>query len=130
MRVIDASVLTTALTDDTERGDRYRSHLKREHLLAPELIDIEVVSAIRGMFHRGDLERPRARLAIHDLGLFPVFRVAHRSLVPRCWELRDNVTPYDAGYVALAEARRCPLLTADRKLANAPGPLCEFEVLE
>ena len=60
---------------------------------------------------------------------FASTRHAHRPLLPRCWELRDNVTPYDAAYVALAEALGVPLLTADARLANAPGIRCEVELL-
>ena len=60
---------------------------------------------------------------------FPINRHAHDPLLARCWELRENVTPYDASYVALAEALRVPLLTADARLANAPGIRCEVELL-
>ncbi len=59
----------------------------------------------------------------------PLQRAAHRPLLVRCWELHDNLTVYDASYVALAEALDVPLLTGDRRLASAPGPRCHIEVL-
>ena len=69
-------------------------------------------------------------MARTDLRELPVERVSHRPLMERCWELRANVTAYDAVYVALAEAIGAPLITADRKLANAAGVRCDVEVLE
>lgn len=60
----------------------------------------------------------------------PVTRRSHHPLIPRIWELRDNLTPYDASYVALAEALGCPLVTADARLAAAPGVRCEIVVLD
>jgi len=68
-------------------------------------------------------------LARSDLRRLPVERVSHRLLMERCWELRDNVTVYDAVYVALAELLDAPLVTADGKLAKAPGIRCDVEVL-
>src|ERR1035441_4222389 len=60
----------------------------------------------------------------------PAQRAPHRPLLPRCWELRDNLTIYDAAYVALAEALHATLLTGDRRLARAPGPQCPIEILQ
>lgn len=71
----------------------------------------------------------RAELAIQDLLAMPLDRAAHQPLLARCWELRDNVTVYDAAYVALAEALGLPLVTADGRLARAPGPRCPIELL-
>ena len=78
----------------------------------------------------GQLDERRVRLALTDLAALPIRRAPHRPLLARCWELRDNVTVYDAAYVALAELLDVVLLTADARLASAPpGTRCEFELL-
>jgi predicted nucleic acid-binding protein len=127
--VVDASVLAPALADDGADGDRARSRLLGEALAAPELIDLETVSVLRGRVRSGQLDARRAALALTDLAELPLQRAAHRPLLARCWELRDNLTTYDASYVALAELLELPLITADAGLANAPGPRCAIELL-
>ena len=129
MIVVDAGVLASALIDDTESGRRLRSRLADEELAAPELIDVEVTSVVRRLVVAGVLATARAEQALLDLVAAALVRSSHRPLVPRCWELRDNVTAYDAVYVALAEALGVVLLTSDPRLAAAPGPRCAFEVL-
>lgn len=129
MIVVDASVLVTALADDDEDGDRARGRLRGERLVAPHLVDMEVLSAWRGLVTAGALDERRARLALADLRALRIERVVHDRLLDRCWELRGNLTVYDAAYVALAEAVGCTLLTADGRLAAAPGPRCSIEVL-
>ena len=107
MIVVDASVLVTALGDDGDDGDRARSRLRVEdRLIAPHLVDIEVVSAWRRMTAAGDLAERRAELAILDLRALRMDRVPHGPLLERCWQLRANLTAYDAVYVALAEIIR------------------------
>jgi predicted nucleic acid-binding protein len=123
--VVDASVLAPALGDDGEDGDLARARLHGESLTAPELIDLEVMAVWR---RRLDDER-RARLALTDLAEIPLTRCPHAPLITRCWELRHNVSPHDAAYVALAEALEVPLLTADARLARASGLRCEVETL-
>jgi predicted nucleic acid-binding protein len=127
--VVDASVLAVALADDGRDGDRARARLRGEDLAAPELIDLEVTSVLRRQLAAGHLGVRRADLALADLVDLPVQRAPHRPLLDRCWELRDNLTVYDAAYVALAEALDCSLLTGDARLAKAPGPRCGVEVL-
>lgn len=129
MIVVDASVLAPALGDDGADGDRARERLYGETLFAPELIDLEVFSIFRRQHLRGHLPARRAELALSDLLGLPLRRVAHRLLLRRCWTLRDNLTSYDASYVALAEQVGATLVTADARLANAPGVLCGIEVL-
>lgn len=129
MLVVDASVLAVALADDGQDGDVARARLRGETLAAPELVDLEVASVLRRQNRRGVLDDRRARLAMTDLAALPVHRAAHLALVPRCWELRDNLTCYDAAYVALAEALDATFLTADRRLAHAAGPTCTIELL-
>jgi predicted nucleic acid-binding protein len=128
--VVDASVVLAALTGDNEDGDRARARLREQHLAAPELVDVEVLSVLRRDHLRGSIARRRAEQAIADLADLPIDRFSHRSFLVRCWELRDNLTAYDAVYVALAEALRATLLTGDRKLSNAPGLRCAIEVLD
>jgi len=127
--VVDASVLATALADDAADGDTARGRLRGQDLAAPELIDLEVVSVLRRQLSVGKLDTRRARLALDDLLELPVQRVPHRALLRRCWELRDNLSVYDAAYVALAETLDAPLVTADARLAKAPGVTCTVEVL-
>lgn len=129
MLVVDASVLATALGDDGRDGDAARARLRDEELAAPELIDLEVLSVLRRQLSAGALDTRRARLAVNDLCDIPMLRASHQQLLGRCWELRENLTPYDAAYVALAEALETSLLTADIHLANAPGVACAIELL-
>ncbi len=106
-----------------------RDRLRGERLVAPHLIDLEVTSAWRRLAAAGDLDERRAQLALDDLRALRLERVSHTPLLPRCWELRDNLTVYDAAYVALAEALEATLLTGDRRLARAAGTRCEMELL-
>ena len=129
MIVVDASVVVTALADDGDDGDRVRSRLRGERLAAPYLIDVEVASAWRRLAAANDLDDRRAALAFHDLRALRLERVPHALLLTRCWELRHNLTIYDAAYVALAELMATSLLTGDTKLAAAPGIRCPIEVL-
>ena len=129
MIVVDASVLVTALAGDGEDGERHRRRLFGERLAAPHLIDVEVTSAWRRLAAAGRLDERRAAFARADLRALPLERVPHAPLIERCWTLRDNLTVYDAMYVALAELIGAPLVTADAKLAATPGPMCAFEVL-
>jgi len=127
--VTDASAVVLALGQDGPAGDPARERLDGERLAAPELLDVEVTAAWRRHEAAGRLDSRRAALARSDLRRLPVERVSHRLLMERCWELRDNVTVYDAVYVALAELLDAPLVTADGKLAKAPGIRCDVEVL-
>jgi predicted nucleic acid-binding protein len=127
--VIDASVVVTGLADDGPDGDRVRARLRGERLAAPEVIDLEVASAWRRLVSTGNLHQRRAALALADLDAMRIERAPHRPLLARCWELRDNLTIYDAAYVALAELMQIPLLTGDRRLAEAPGARCGVELI-
>ena len=98
--------------------------------LAPHLVDAEVLSVIQTRHRLGDLDGTGASQAIEDLRSWPGERFAHRPLLDRAWELRDNVRGYDALYVALAEAMGAPLLTLDGRLSRAPGLRCEVEIPE
>jgi predicted nucleic acid-binding protein len=128
--VVDASVVVHALADDDATGVAARERLDREGgLAAPQLLDIEVVSALRAYHRRGRLTTTRAAAALRDLGQLDVDRWDHGGLVLRVWQLRDSLSSYDAAYVALAEEIGCPLLTGDARLAKgaehakSPAPI-------
>lgn len=130
MIVVDASVLATALGDDGDDGRRARDRLVGESLSAPELVDLEVASVFRRLCAAKQLDPVRASQALTDLDALRLERVPHRPLLRRCWELRHMVTVYDAAYIALAEILGATLVTADQRLANAPGTTCAFDVLQ
>ena len=129
MIVVDASVATEAVGGSSERNLEAMHRIARETALAPHLLDLEVVSALRGLVRRGALAESVAQAALRHLAVLPVTRCGHRPLLPRCWELRDNLTVYDAAYVALAEATGATLLTSDQRLAQATGVGCHVELL-
>ena len=129
MIVVDASVLAPALADDNSDGDSARASLRCHALAAPELIDLEVTSVWRRQVMAGQLEARRADLAVADLLALPLQRIPHRQLLTHCWELRQNLTPYDAAYVALAELMDAVLVTGDKRLARSPGLRCRVQVI-
>jgi predicted nucleic acid-binding protein len=123
--VVDASVVTRMVVDDDDQGKRLRAELVGERLYAPELIDVEVASSIRRVCRHGQVEVERAVEALADLSLMRLVRISHTMLLNRMWELRDNLSAYDASYVALAQALDAPLWTADAPLARAPRLGCK-----
>lgn len=129
MIVVDASVLAVALSDDGHHGAVARERLDGEVLAAPELIDPEVPSVLRRNVATGAMTAQRGAEAMADLIDLPLRRASHRPLLRRCWELRHNLTSYDACYVALAETLDVPLLTAHGGLARAPGLRCAVDLL-
>ena len=129
MIVVDASVLAVALGDDGADGERARARLTDEVLAAPELVDLETVSVWRRHVAAKLMTTRRASLAVSDLENLSLQRSPHRPLLKRIWELRNGVTPYDAAYVALAEALDVVLVTADARLARAPAIRCEIEAI-
>jgi len=126
MLVIDASVLVDALLV----AGPARSRLASDNLQAPELIDAELLSALRRLVLADKLQDSHALQALATADRLGLRRHPSRSLWPRAWELRANFSAYDALYVALAERLEAPLLTADARLARAPGLRCLVEVLE
>lgn len=128
--MLDASAAAGALVMDTDQGlmawARMRSDPDQH---APEFIYLEVLAVIRRRAARGEIDGSRADRAVSDLADLALVRYPHRALLPRIWERRHNLTPYDAAYVALAEALGAPLLTADAHLARAAGPRCAIELL-
>ena len=129
MIVVDACVVSDALVDDGPVGTSARAALATDpHWAAPAHLLVEVVSVIRGLTLAGKLGPARAREAIDALPALVIDQVETVDLVERMWQLRDNVTAYDAAYVAAAELLQCPLLTGDGRLANAPGVRCEIRL--
>lgn len=130
MIVVDASALAVAISDDGGEGDAARDRLFEDpDLHAPHLVDIEVMSVLRVLHKAGHLESRRAALALDVLSEMPLIRYPHWPLAARIWQLRANLTPYDASYVALAEGLDCVLVTGDRRMARATGIQCEVEIL-
>jgi predicted nucleic acid-binding protein len=126
--IADASFLVMALGDDGLDGAQARARLHGEELAAPHLVDVEVTSVLRRSVLTGTITEQRASQVLQDLADLTMERVTHTTLLPRVWELRGNLTAYDACYVAVAELFHAPLLTYDAKMANASGARCAFEV--
>ncbi len=130
MIVVDASILANALGDDEDDGDAARSELRAAgDLAAPDLVDVETVAVLRRRWLARAISDERFDAAVTDLQRWDFERVPTLRLVRRAYELRANVTAYDAMYVALAEALGCELLTADQRLAGATGPRCSIRAL-
>jgi predicted nucleic acid-binding protein len=123
--VADASAAVAALTTDGFA----RQRLGRGSVHAPHLIDYEIASAVRRRVMSGAITGHAGRRALLQWSKIGVERYPAGGLLLRIWELRLNLTAYDAAYAALAEALGCPLVTADGRLANAPGIQCEVQVV-
>jgi predicted nucleic acid-binding protein len=122
MIVVDASAVLDALLD-TSRSEAVQRRLfrPRETIVAPYLLDIEVLQVLRRYWNSKQLEEARAVEAIDDYFALPIERYVHQPLLGRIWELRATLTAYDATYVALAELLGTRLLTTDARLAKSPG---------
>lgn len=130
MIVIDASVLVSALLPHGPITAAARDRLRLDpHWVAPDHLTIEVVSSIRGHRLGGRITEAAALDALLALGTMDIDQRPAAPLVSRIWELKDNFSSYDAAYVALAEAEGCPLVTADARIAAAPGTRCPIEVI-
>lgn len=129
MIVIDASALANALTDDGPLGRMARSELARDiRWSGPEHLLVETFTAVRGRFLGGKIGGRRATEALDVLEEATIELLPSAQLLPRMWELRTNLSGYDAAYVAAAEAHGGALLTADRRLTQAPGIRCEVRL--
>lgn len=127
-QVVDASVLVAALVDDGEDGRWSEISISRDALIAPELLLVEASNILRRLERAGILSKLEANAAHSDLLRLDVELFPFAPFAERAWALRGNLTSYDAWYVAVAERFECPLLTLDRKLSRATGPMCEFLV--
>lgn len=124
--VVDASLVLAGVTDDGSQGHWALKQLQGSALIAPQLLPVEVVSGLRRLSLTGTLRQANAENAVRDVSTLDVELYPFLPLHDRVWELRNNLTAYDAWYVALAEAHDCPLATLDRRLVAAAGPRCEF----
>ncbi len=128
--VVDASVVANVVGDDGVDGRRARQELRvADDLAAPDLVDVETVAVLRKRWLAGTVSQRRFAAAVGHLGALAIDRYPTLPLMRRAYELRANLTAYDAAYVALAEVLGCELLTGDRRLAAAPGPRCPIRVL-
>ena len=124
--VVDASVVVAALVDTGSQGIWAESLLASGALAAPHVLPVEVASILRRTVAAGEVSADVAALAHADLLALRVELFPYRPLAARVWELRENVTPYDAWYVALAESLDAPWATLDARLSRAAGPRCGF----
>lgn len=128
MIVVDSAAVVDALTA-VEGSEDLRAHLASEELHAPALLDFEIVSALRGLTLGGQLSAARAEDALTDFEDLPVQRwPSGDALRRRVFSLRDNISAYDAAYVAVAEALECALLTRDARLARSGGHTVQIQV--
>ncbi len=118
--VIDASVATECLLR-TSLGLKIADLIEGALLIAPELVDVEVLSVLRRAVLQGKLEEHRALLALEDLRDWQIDRISHAALLKQAWQFRNNVSAYDAFYVAAAHIFDASLLTADGPLSRAPA---------
>jgi predicted nucleic acid-binding protein len=128
--VVDASAMTEFLLQ-TPLGIRVEARLFRrgDEFHVPHLVDVEVTQALRRLVRTHELSLDRAEEALADLADFDLHRHAHVDLLARVWELRGNLTSYDAAYVALAEAIASPLVTCDVRLGSSPGHTARIEII-
>lgn len=130
MTVLDASaVLEWLLRRPAAKQIERQLVTADASLHAPHLLDLEVAQVLRRYEAQGKLTSERGRQALDDFGDLPLTRYPHDIFLPRIWELRHNLTAYDAAYVALAEALPAPLVTCDSRLAKAPGHRAKVEVI-
>jgi predicted nucleic acid-binding protein len=128
--VVDASaLLEVLLRTPAAKAVEDRLFAPDQTLHAPHLVDVEVAQVIRRYAAKGEIDGARGRLALADLADLPLRRYPHDFLLPRIWDLRNNLTAYDAAYVALAEVLDSQLLTRDRRLAAAAGHHARIELI-
>lgn len=125
MIVLDASAALSGLLNDGPA----RTVMATEQLHAPHLVDSEVASGLRRRVALGQLDASDGWSALDTWRRLGLTRYAVHPLLDRVWQLRDNLSAYDAGYVALAESLGCALVTADARLSHAPGVRCSITVV-
>jgi len=130
MIVLDASALLEVLLATAAAERVARSIFARGQTLhAPHVIDLEVAQVLRRYRREGEISEVRAGEALRDLQDFPLTRYPHDLFLPRIWELKENLTAYDAVYIALAEVLPAPLVTRDGRIGRSPGHRAEVQLL-
>lgn len=129
MIVLDTSALVEFLVGADAVAERVRTAVAGERLAAPHAADLECTSALRGLVRAARLPPDEGERALALLGSINIRRYPHVPLLQRIWQLRHNMWPYDAAYVALAEALGTELVTVDRKITGVPGLRCTVRVL-
>ena len=124
------SLVYATMVDNGGLGEWARTVIRRPHLAAPHILPAEVANALRRSEIDGAISKEAAALSMRDLVDLRVHLFPFESVADRVWELRGNLSAYDAWYVALAESLETDLITLDRRLAKAPGPRCSFVVPE
>jgi predicted nucleic acid-binding protein len=128
--VLDASAAVEILLQSKVGASLAVRLLSPESSLhAPYLLDIEVAQVLRRFVLRGEVQPVRAQQALKVLANFPIERYSHETLLPRIWALRQNLTAYDAAYVALTEMLGATLLTRDGRISRASGHSARIEVV-
>lgn len=125
MIVVDASAALSGLLN----AGPARESLAGEQLHAPHLVDSEVASGLRRYVASRRIAADDGWAALDAWRRLGITRYAMNGLLPRVWHLRENLSAYDAGYVALAESLRCSLVTADARISRAPGVRCPITVV-
>ncbi len=130
MIVLDASAAVAVLLNLGVGARHIRERMEREDdgLHVPHLFEIEVINALRHHALRHGISESRRLELLEDLTTMSISRYAHTAMLPRIWELRDNVSAYDAAYIVLAETLEAPLVTRDARLGRAPAIRAEVEV--
>ncbi len=124
--VVDSSTIVAALVDTGPHGTWAEQVIESGALHAPELLRVEVTNVLRRLERAQEITTPEANAAYEDFMQLDVELFSFQDFSDRVWELRHNVTSYDAWYVALAEALELPLATLDERLSKAKGPQCQF----
>lgn len=124
--VVDASALVAALSDSGPTGTWAEDELANQVLVAPEVILAEASNTLRTLERIGELSTPQATVVQCMMMNTSVELYGFAPFADRVWELRHNLTSYDAWYVAIAEWLGCPLVTLDQRLSRSTGPTCEF----
>lgn len=124
--VVDSSVLVAALTAGDVVGDWAEQIIASGVLIAPEIVRTEAANVLRRLELAKELSGPEADAAFEDLMLLEIELLPFDPFAARVWELRQNITCYDAWYVAIAETHKLPLATLDERLRKAAGPRCRF----
>lgn len=126
MIVVDASFIVAALVDGGSDGTWAESLLARDGLAAPHLMPVEVANILRRSVQSGDISDGAASAAQENLMALAIELFPYEPFAARVWELKGNLTAYDAWYVAVAESLGAKLATVDLRLSRAPGPRCAF----